>query len=171
MPLDRHYEYSIFVPAPPEAVFAYVDDQSRLSSHMSSSSWMMGGGQMSIATDSGRGQRVGSRIRLSGKVLGIALSLEEVVTERDPPHRKLWETIGAPNLLVMGPYRMGFDIHPHAGGSTLSLFIDYDLPTGPITKLLGLLLGGTYARWCTKSMAEGARDALARPDHALHATG
>jgi hypothetical protein len=171
MAMDYHYEHSTFVPAAPEDVFAHVDDHSRLSSHMSTSSWMMGGGQMAISTDSGRGQRVGSHIRLRGEVLGIDLSLEEVVTERDPPHHKLWVTIGNPRLLVVGQYRMGFDITPHAGGSMLSLFIDYELPTGPITKWLGLLLGSTYAKWCTRRMAEGVRNAFARPSQALHAFG
>jgi hypothetical protein len=52
------------IPAPPEQVFAFVDDHSRFSSHMSQSSWMMGGGRMSIELDEAKGQAVGSHIRL-----------------------------------------------------------------------------------------------------------
>ena len=50
-----------------DEVFTYVDDPTRLSSHMSKSSWMMGGGQMEIELDGGRGHNVGSRIRFLAK--------------------------------------------------------------------------------------------------------
>ena len=59
---------------------------------------MMGGGRMQIELDAGRGQTVGSRIRLSGRVFGLTLSVEEIVTERVPPQRKVWETIGSPSF-------------------------------------------------------------------------
>jgi hypothetical protein len=74
----RHKERSVLVAAPPEVVFAYVDDHSRLSSHMSTSSWMIGGGRMGVELDAAKGQAVGSHVRLSGKVFGIPLFLDEV---------------------------------------------------------------------------------------------
>src|SRR5262249_9720047 len=64
----RHDESSGVVQAPVDRVFAYVDEHTRLSSHMSQSSWKMGGGRMVIELDAGRGQRVGSRIRLTGRI-------------------------------------------------------------------------------------------------------
>jgi hypothetical protein len=79
---------------------------------MSESSWMMAGGRMETKLDASRGQAVGSRIGMSGRVLGIDLEVEEVVTERNPPRRKVWETTGAPKLLVIDHYRMGFEIVP-----------------------------------------------------------
>jgi hypothetical protein len=157
----RHYEYATHVAASPAELFAYLDDQSRLSSHMSQSSWMMAGGRMQIATDDRHGREVGSHIRLSGKVLGIELSLDEVVTERAAPDHKVWETIGTPKLLVIGKYRMGFDVTPEPGGSLLRVYIDYDLPAGPATRWLGYLLGPLYAKWCVRQMADDARNALA----------
>src|SRR5262249_46423 len=69
----HHYESSALVQASVDRVFAYVDDPARLSSHMSQSSWQMGGGQMVMELDEGRGQRVGSRMRLAGRVLGMTL--------------------------------------------------------------------------------------------------
>jgi hypothetical protein len=86
-------------------VFARIDHHTRLSSHMSESSWKMGGGRMKVEVDEGRGQKVGSQIGLAGRVLGIELSVEEVVTERSPSFRKVWGTTGSPNLLVIGDYR------------------------------------------------------------------
>jgi hypothetical protein len=147
-----HSETSGFVGAPAATVFAYADDSARLSSHMSKSSRMMGGGRMETELDAGRGQVVGSRIRLSGKVFGIELSVEEIVTERLPPQSKAWETTGSPRLLVIEHYRMGFEIAPQENGSLLRVYIDYALPEDLPARWLGVLLGRYYARWCTDQM-------------------
>ena len=152
----RHYDEAVFVPASPPQVFAFADDHSRLSSHMNESSWMMGGGRMSVQADEGNGQAVGSHIRLDGRVLGLRLSLDEVVTRRERPFHKVWETVGTPRLLVIGAYRMGVHIAPENGGSRLQVFIDYDLPTGWATYWLGRLFGRVYARWCVRQMLTGA---------------
>jgi hypothetical protein len=109
---------------------------------------------MRVEVDEGLGQRVGSRIRLAGRVLGFELSVEEVVTERSPPFRKVWETTGSPNLLVVGHYRMGFDLSPRGSESMLRVFIDYALPKGAPAQFLGPLFGRYYARWCTQQMVD-----------------
>ena len=59
---DHHYEDSADIAATDAAVFAFVDDHAQFSSHMSESSWMMGGSQMSTRIDEGKGQAVGSHI-------------------------------------------------------------------------------------------------------------
>ena len=105
--LPLRYESSGLAQSPMDQVFAHIDDHTRLSSHMRELSWRTGGGRMETEIDAGRGQTVGSRIRLSGRVFGVELSVEETVTERNPPRRKVWETTGAPKLLVIGHYRMG----------------------------------------------------------------
>jgi len=155
-PLPHHDESSALVSASPERVFALIDDHERLSSHMSQSSWQMGGGRMKTLLDEHRGQRVGSHIRVSGRVLGIKLSLDEVVTEREPPSRKVWETVGAPRLLVIGPYRMGFDVTSQGNGSLLRVFIDYALPSPWPERWLTRVFGGYYAHWCTQRMVNDA---------------
>jgi hypothetical protein len=119
---------------------------------MSESSWMMGGGKMTIELDAPKGQAVGSMIRLRGRVLGLTLGVDEAVTERVAPVRKVWQTVGEPRLLVMGPYTMGFEISGDGGGSRLRVFIDYVLPRSRPAHLLGLLFGGFCARWCTRQM-------------------
>lgn len=87
-------------------------------------------------------------------VLGIPLSVEEVVIERSPPFRKVWNTIGRPQLVVIGAYRMGYKITPIS--SSLRVFIDYALPDGPISYWLDHLFGNIYARWCTQRMTNDA---------------
>ena len=146
---------TVDVDADPETLFEHLDDHERLASHMMQSSAMMAGSSMNFAFDHGGGRMLGSRIGMSGKVLGLALEMSEIVIERGPPRRKVWETEGNPRLLVIGAYRMGFDIAPKGIGSRLSVFIEYDLPPWP-WRLLGLIAGRFYALWCVRSMANDA---------------
>lgn len=102
--MTRHKEASVTVGAAPEAVFARLDDQTRLGEHMEKPSLMMGGGRMTYTFDAQRGQAVGSHIRAGGSAFGVKVDLDEVVTERIPPRRKAWRTVGEPRLLIVGPY-------------------------------------------------------------------
>jgi hypothetical protein len=144
------------VAASPAALFAHLDDQANLGAHMEKPSMMMLGGRMSYELDAAKGQAVGSVIKMHGRVLGIGLELEEVVIERTPPARKLWETRGRLRLLVIGPYRMGFDVEAAGTGAQVHVFIDYTLPQTGISRLLGALLGHWYANWCVRRMAGDA---------------
>ena len=152
----KHSEDCVLIKAEVASIFAYADDHANLSSHMAQSSWMMGGGRMEIKSDDGYGQRVGSHIRLSGKVLGMLIFLDEVVTIHKSPFFKTWETVGDIRLLVIGHYRMGFEIKPQRDHSSFRVFIDYDLPL--VNAWLGRLFGGFYARWCVTQMINGARN-------------
>jgi hypothetical protein len=154
--LNHRYESSAVIRAPADRVFAHVDDHERLSSHMSESSWMMAGGRMKIELDKGRGQEIGSRIRLAGRVFGVELSVEGTVTERIPPRRKVWETTGSPKLLVIDQYRMGFELSPLGNDSMLRVFIEYALPARAPARWMGCVLGGFYAKWCVKQMVDDA---------------
>jgi hypothetical protein len=127
---------------------------------MSESSWMMGGGRMSAELDEARGQAEGSHIRLGGRVFGVRLYLDEVVTRRNPPTDKVWATVGAPRLLVIGDYEMGVRITPEAGGSRVRVFINYELPKGWATYWLGRLFGRFYAKWCVDQMLVGVARAF-----------
>ena len=140
-----------------EALFEYLDDHRNLSSHMARPSRMMMGSKIDVRLPAGGTGSVGAKFGFTGNVLGVPLAVEEVVTERDPPRLKAWTTVGAPRLWVIGRYRMGFRIEarqPRA--SLLTVFIDYDLPEPPGLRWLGFVLGGVYARWCTRRMAGDA---------------
>lgn len=155
-PFPFHDESVALVDAPADRVFAYLDDPKALSAHMGKSSAMMMGSRMSMKVDADDGRVVGSKIRMDGRMLGMSLSLDEVITERLVPFRKAWQTIGVPKLLVIAHYRMGFELTRHGDGSQVRVFIDYRLPSEAPGSWLGRLLGGVYARWCTKQMADGA---------------
>ena len=57
---------------------------------------MIMGSRMSTEVDAEGGRTIGSKIRMDGRMLGIPLSLEEVITERQVPSMKVWQSIGAP---------------------------------------------------------------------------
>ena len=165
-----HNESSAAVSASVQDVFAFVDDHKRLASHMSEPSWQMGGGRMETTLDDQRAQSVGSHIRMTGRVLGVALSLDEVVSERQPPTRKAWETVGEPQLLIIGSYRMGFDVTPRGTDSMLRVFIDYELPTRPLQHFLGLVFAKYYAQWCTQRMVHDAVQHFTTEERSLEGT-
>jgi hypothetical protein len=120
----HRFETSVEVSAKPAEVFAELDDHERLSAHMMQSSAMMAGSSMHVGFDEAKGRSLGAKIRMSGDVLGFHLDVEEIVTERSPPERKIWQTVGEPRLLVIGDYRMGFKIEPRDSRSQLTIFID-----------------------------------------------
>ncbi len=154
--LPFHFESNIDLNAAVSDIFSLLDDHSRLSAHMTKPSWMMAGSVMTLEFDASGGRSVGAIIRLTGSVLGIPLSVEEVVIERNPPLRKVWNTIGRPKLMLIGAYRMGYEITPTSPPSHLRVFIDYALPDGPVSYWLGRLFGNFYARWCTQRMTKDA---------------
>lgn len=153
-----HYEETVTVNAPLEEVFRYADDFANFSSHMNKSSWMMAGGKMETQVDEGKGQRVGSHIKMGGNILGFNLHLDEVVIEHKPPLHKAWETVGDLNLLVIDHYKLGFDIEPNSDGSKLKVFIDYNLPKSFASRILGYLFGNMYAKWCVHQMTLGVEE-------------
>jgi hypothetical protein len=151
----HHREITVQVAAQPQTVFAHLDDQTRLAEHMGKPSLMMGGGKMAYDFDELKGQAVGSHIRMGGSAFGLQLFVDEVVTERMPPHRKVWRTVGRPKLFAIGAYEMGFELNAAQQGSALRIWIDYELPPSGLGRLLPCL-GDAYARWCVKQMAGDA---------------
>ena len=116
----------------------------------------MGGGRMTTEVDSGLGQKVGSHIRMAGKVFGIAVSLDEAIIEYAPPRLKVWETVGQPKLLVVDHYRMKAQIEPQTDGARLTVSIDYNRPK--TSAWLGMIFGGFYAKWCVMKMIRDTAD-------------
>jgi hypothetical protein len=152
----RHTEARVRINASADRLFDHLDDAERLGAHMKERSAMMMGGRMTYELDEAKGRKLGSVIRMGGRFLGIPLSVEETVVERNPPHRKTWETRGAPRLLVIGSYRMGFEIAPDGADAGLRVFIDYELPTSALGRALGGVIAPSYASWCVGRMAEDA---------------
>jgi hypothetical protein len=138
-------------------LFEHLDDQTRLAAHMGKRSMMMMGGRMTYEFDAAKGRAIGSVIKMGGSFLGIPLSVEEIVVIRDPPHRKVWETLGHPRILIIDNYRMRFEIAPGSDGIVrLRVSIDYNLPASLFGRLVGRIFAPMYARWCIERMAKDA---------------
>lgn len=155
-----HREVTATLDASPDAVFPLLDNPVRLAAHMGRRSAMLAGGSMHTETDERGGQAVGSVIRMSGRILGMSLLLEESVVERVPPQSKRWETVGEPKLLVMGRYCMGFGLIPDGQGTRLRVWIDYNLPEAGAPRWLGRFFGHFYADWCVRQMLQAVVQAV-----------
>jgi Polyketide cyclase / dehydrase and lipid transport len=167
-PFPLHAQGSAVVRATPESAFAFLDTHENIAAHMNRPSWAMLGGTMTTSLDEFAGKRVGSVINIRGKVLGIPISLAEKIVQRVPPRCKRWETIGTPQLIVIGAYRMGFDLEPASKGCRVTVSIDYELPRAQPGRLLGRLLGPAYARWCVERVIQAVAHAFGgtKADHA-----
>ena len=84
----RHRRSEVDVATSADSLFALVDDHTWLASQLEKPSLMMAGATMHVETDALHGQAVGSVICVAGRVLGMDLAVEEIVTEREPPFRK-----------------------------------------------------------------------------------
>ena len=152
----RSADTTTTIAATAAVVFAFLDDHKNLSAHMDKSSWMMLGSRMDIYLDTAGARSVGSKFGFTGAILGLPLSVDEVVTRHESPHKKVWETVGEPKLWVIGRYRMGIEISPKGDAAQLRVFIKYALPRAGLARLLGNLFGDVYARWCTRRMVGDA---------------
>lgn len=165
MPHYTHFNQSMaHIEAPVPTVFDFLDDQANLSAHMNERSWMMMGSTMDIYQDHLRTHSVGSQFGFTGRILGIPLRVDEVVTSRDPPTLKTWETTQEPTLWVIGRYEMGLELSPSDSGSRIRVYIRYNLPVRWFSRLLGMMFGGVYGRWCTRKMVDDARKHFASVD-------
>ncbi len=151
----QHYQETVSITATPEKVFAYINDHARFSSHMSKSSWMMGGGHMDVSIDSGQGRQVGSHIKLQGTAFGMQLYVDEVITAYEPPYLKSWETVGIPKLLIIGNYHM--EIVIEAQNSKISLQVAIDYAPSKQHPWLSALFSKSYAKWCVRQMIVGVQ--------------
>ena len=69
---NRHEEHSAPIKTSAERVFEQLDDQTRLTEHMSKRSGKMGWGRMETVLDAQQGRSVGSHTVLRGRVFGIS---------------------------------------------------------------------------------------------------
>jgi hypothetical protein len=58
--------------------------------------------------------------------------------------------VGKVKLVVIGDYRLGFRLEDMGNNAKITVYIDYSLPE--VNKVLGVLFGGVYAKWCVRQM-------------------
>ena len=151
---------SILIQAPPEKVFAQMDDFSKTGMHMSESSMMMMGSKLKLEQLSLTPTGVGAKYRWVGKMLGMTMDFSETVTKWQPPKLKEWETVGEAKIIIMSWYRMWFEIAPSENGTLVKFSIAYESPKGWFYRLLSFLFGGLYCNWCLNNMLNDTKKAL-----------
>jgi len=112
-------EKSIEIAAPPEKVFAYLNDP------MAMPQWMPGMIEVSDIV----GEGVGLHYKWVYKMAGIRFSGESAVQERVPDERIVVKgTGGIPNTWV-------WSLTPEKGGTKLDLAVEYTVPVPVLGKL------------------------------------
>ena len=142
----------ILIEAPPQKVFAQMDDFSKTGMHMGESSMMMMGSKLKLEQLSSNATGVGATYRWHGKIMGMAIDFTETVSQWQPPERKEWETVGEAKIIIMSWYRMWFEIRPVEHGTLAKLFISYLPPQNWFFKILSFLLARLYCNWCLNNM-------------------
>ncbi len=151
---------TIAIQAPPEKVFAQMDDFSKTGMHMSESSMMMMGSKLTLEQLSPNAVGLNAKYRWYGKMMGMNMDFTQVVTKWMPPKLKEWETIGDAQIIIMRWYRMGFEITPSENGTMVTISIAYEPPKGWFYRLLSFLFGGIYCNWCLNNMLNDTKKAF-----------
>ena len=121
---------SIIINAPPEKVFAYLQDQMNLPE------WLPGMIEVRNIT----GSDVGRRFEWTYKMLGIHFNGESEVTEVIQNERFVLKSkAGIESIWV-------YTYEPHEGGTKLSLDLDYKVPVPALGKLAEKLVLKTNER-------------------------
>ena len=151
---------SILIQAPPEKVFAQMDDFSKTGMHMSESSMMMMGSKLRLEQLSTNSTGVGAGYRWYGKMMGMTMDFSETVTKWQPPKLKEWETVGEAKIIIMSWYRMWFEIMPAENGTIAKLSISYLPPKEWYYKILSYLFAKWYCNWCLNNMLNDSKTNL-----------
>lgn len=153
-------KYELEIQAPPEMVFAHMDNISNIGWHMSSESSMpMMGGRLRLEVIDDR-EGIGATYRWKGRVVGMAIDIKETVTEWARNKEKTWQTVEKPKMIAMSDYSMHLLLTPTGRGTRVLFEIDYSLPKTPWGWIAGKLLASKYARWCLQRACEDTKKAL-----------
>ncbi|WP_171042502.1 SRPBCC family protein [Sinomonas gamaensis] len=127
-------EESVFIAAPPEEVFAYLDTPANIPEYS---------GNVVTAELDGEGPvRVGSRIRGTSKILGRTFDWLVEVQEHDPPKTAVSRSVeGKINFATT------YEVMPEGQGTRVNYRIDADPGLGGVFgKLADALVQKAYAR-------------------------
>jgi hypothetical protein len=142
----------IFINASVSQVFQFMDDLAKTGMHMSERSMMMMGSKLKIEHLPSPEKGMGAIFRWSGKMMGLPIDFTETVTIWKENEEKVWETIGSPQMIILGWYQMRLTTEPSEKGTLASMEIQYTPPKGFFYKLLSAVFARWYADWCLGKM-------------------
>lgn len=146
--------------ASPEDVFDCLDNLSVTGMHMTRSSIPMMGGKLNLEFLSPQKTGLNTLYRWTGKVLWWDMGFTVQVTEWIRGKEKTWKTVGPVRIILYSWFEMRLHVERAMEGSTALLSFTYEKPKGPLNKLLCLLLGDWYGKWCLNHMLADAEKQL-----------
>lgn len=141
-----------------------MDNLSNTGMHMMKSSVMMMGSKLVLEQLSSNSTGIAAKYHWYGKMLGMTMDFNEIVTKWQPPSLKEWETVGEAKIIIMSWYRMRFDITPSEKGAIAILSISYLPPKEWYYKVLSFLFANWYCNWCLKNMLNDSKTNLEKVD-------
>lgn len=154
---------TITIPAPPEAVFKFMDNLSKVGMHMSENSMMMMGSKLVLEQMPGPDSGVGATFHWKGKVMGMTIDIMESVTKWIENKEKVWETFGDPKIILLGSYQMALNLSLVSEGNTqVQLQISYTKPKGWFNQILYFFLAPWYCNWCLDNMLNDTKKTFER---------
>jgi hypothetical protein len=151
---------NIFISAPPDKVFAMIDDLGVTGMHMTKSSAMMMGSKLNLEYLTTNHTGLGSKYRWTGKMMGMKMDFTVEVTKWIKGNEKTWETIGEARMIIYSWYRMHLLVKTIENGSEAELSITYERPKGWFAKIISFLFADWYCNWCLKNMLKDAKRKL-----------
>jgi len=146
-----------FYDASAEKAFKAIDDLGVTGTHMTKSSAMMMGNKLDLKFLTNHKTGLGSKYRLTGKIMGLKMDFTVEVTKWIKDKEKVWETVGDTQLIIYSWYQMVLKISAVDSQTKTELSISYKKPTGIINQILSFLFADWYCRWCLKKMLDDAR--------------
>jgi hypothetical protein len=110
---------SILIHAPPDEVFAYVDDPSELPT------WLANMVEVRDVIGTGLGQQY----EYTYKMAGLLLRGQNIVIEHVPNERGLHQVIGTISAL------WDYSVEPHKEGTVLNIEVEYSIPIPVLGRL------------------------------------
>lgn len=150
----KYYEREIIINGQPEDVFAFMDDIKNTGKHMTESSGAMAGSKLKIEWLSPNTTGLGTKYRLTGKVVGMKMDFTVEVSKWITGKEKVWGTVGEAKMIVIDSFEMHLTIvKEDKGTSKVRLSINYTKHRG----VMGFLFGKWYSKWCVKSMLKDTK--------------
>jgi len=126
----KSWKNSIVVHAPPDRVFAYLDDP------MNIPAWLPQAVEIHNVIGTGAGQQ----FEWTAKMAGLLLRGQSTIIKHVPNRRALHQSIG------MVSSTLGYCVEPREEGAELTLEVEYDVPIPLIGKLAENILVRRNAR-------------------------
>lgn len=146
--------------APADIVFSYLDDLGVTGMHMTESSAMMMGSKLHIEFLTKHHTGMGSKYRSTGTMMWMNMDFTVEVTKWIEGVEKVWETIGASEMIIYSWYRMHLLVYPKGDMSQAELSITYERPKGRFAKIISFIFADWYCSWCLKKMLAGGKNRI-----------